>query len=621
SKVDAIDDIYSHAINKNVKGPKSNTNNCSCVIHQVFGGILQSTVVCSECGNVTVSNDPVLDLSLEIQPQSYHTNSVQNNLLSALQSKEESNAFSNHGFSKSGNSTGNGGQSDNSTLDPIKKYFSDKEIYKKISIIDFELRKQMAYRENGDSINKSDSEMDASSVNSTGTNTPEPFAKQSQTNGNIAHVQTLQKCLDQFTHPEILSSGVYTCSNCESSKVRATKQFAIKQLPPVLSFQLKRFNRGLNSSSKLNTYVRLPLTLDMTPYTTNNLGPNTFTPGSQSNQSFFSEGTPLSTYSALSTSNLGTKTQGGHNDSTSLGTSSSLSGTSSVNPACQYQLFAVINHTGALDTGHYTLYSLHRNQWFKFDDSSITFADISDVLGLKEEAKALRGEPSRGLAYMAFYVKHTLDFNDPPGLVPETLQSSGQTIPVPTLQPDASGQNTSTVGATGSNNLGNVVSQNESPTNNGIKKNSGDTPVPGQKRGDKKVRKRPTTQTIKIPKLEFIKSSSQTQANTNIIHEFGLDNNSETESDEELEKLIFGVNGSDVTKNGSPNLQNELKDNKEPQNKNIGDKKPSSTETKIFGGDENNKTEINAKSSSSDEESAAIDALFSNPDIDDDDEE
>jgi Ubiquitin carboxyl-terminal hydrolase len=40
---------------------------CNCIIHQVFGGVLQSEVTCMKCGNVTTAMDPILDLSLDIQ--------------------------------------------------------------------------------------------------------------------------------------------------------------------------------------------------------------------------------------------------------------------------------------------------------------------------------------------------------------------------------------------------------------------------------------------------------------------------------------------------------------------------------------------------------------------------
>lgn len=48
---------------------------------------------------------------------------------------------------------------------------------------------------------------------------------------------------------------------------------------------------------------------------------------------------------------------------------------------CRYSLFAVVNHQGTLESGHYTSFiRQHRDQWFKCDDAVITKATIKDVL-------------------------------------------------------------------------------------------------------------------------------------------------------------------------------------------------------------------------------------------------
>lgn len=39
---------------------------CPCIVHQVFGGVLQSDVTCSGCNAISLTRDPILDLSLEI---------------------------------------------------------------------------------------------------------------------------------------------------------------------------------------------------------------------------------------------------------------------------------------------------------------------------------------------------------------------------------------------------------------------------------------------------------------------------------------------------------------------------------------------------------------------------
>jgi ubiquitin carboxyl-terminal hydrolase 22/27/51 len=42
---------------------------CSCFFHRTFYGKLRSSVTCDRCGNVTKTEDPIVDLSLDVQVQ------------------------------------------------------------------------------------------------------------------------------------------------------------------------------------------------------------------------------------------------------------------------------------------------------------------------------------------------------------------------------------------------------------------------------------------------------------------------------------------------------------------------------------------------------------------------
>ncbi|KAG8690570.1 hypothetical protein FRC11_010697 [Ceratobasidium sp. 423] len=66
-----------------------------------------------------------------------------------------------------------------------------------------------------------------------------------------------------FTQPE---KTTYKCDKCEKSSNDATKQFSIRKLPPVLCFQLKRFEVGAASSNKIDHVVRFGATLNMAPF-------------------------------------------------------------------------------------------------------------------------------------------------------------------------------------------------------------------------------------------------------------------------------------------------------------------------------------------------------------------
>ncbi|KAF6756816.1 hypothetical protein DFP72DRAFT_963469, partial [Ephemerocybe angulata] len=184
---------------------------------------------------------------------------------------------------------------------------------------------------------------------------------------------TLQACLRRFTQPERLNPKEYSCSKCSKGSPEATKRLSIRKLPSVLSFQFKRFEHKTNftngdrsTSRKIDTPVRFPSTINMAPYTTmvmrdmekENASNNN---GSGSSVPFTHQG-PESLY--------------------------------------DYDLFAVINHTGALDNGHYTAFALSpaTNEWYRFDDDKVSHASAKACL-----------EESAG-AYMCFYVKRRVEY-------------------------------------------------------------------------------------------------------------------------------------------------------------------------------------------------------------------
>ena len=64
-----------------------------------------------------------------------------------------------------------------------------------------------------------------------------------------------------------------------------------------------------------------------------------------------------------------------------------------------YSLFAVINHHGTMQQGHYTSYvrlAQPGEQWFQCDDETINVATSAEVLS------------SEG--YMLFYIKRQLEY-------------------------------------------------------------------------------------------------------------------------------------------------------------------------------------------------------------------
>ncbi|XP_036271699.1 ubiquitin carboxyl-terminal hydrolase 51 [Pipistrellus kuhlii] len=155
-------------------------------------------------------------------------------------------------------------------------------------------------------------------------------------NDHIPGIPSLTDCLQWFTRPEHLGSGAkIKCSHCQSYQ-ESTKQLTMKKLPIVACFHLKRFEHLGKQRRKINTFISFPLELDMTPFL------------ASTKESRMKDGQPP--------------------------------------PECapnenKYSLFAVINHHGTLESGHYTSFiRQQKDQWFSCDDAVITKATIEDLL-------------------------------------------------------------------------------------------------------------------------------------------------------------------------------------------------------------------------------------------------
>ena len=150
----------------------------------------------------------------------------------------------------------------------------------------------------------------------------------------------LTDCLQRFTRAERLHATSYSCDHCHTTNQEITKQLSIRSHPKVLTIHLKRFEHGA-SSVKIDTKVLFPPIFNISPY-----------------MSF---------------------------DNRDLGHPSQH----------EYHLYAVVNHNGTLDSGHYTAYVKYGNDWFWIDDACVMKSHESDVFNSN--------------AYMLFY---TLRYSD-----------------------------------------------------------------------------------------------------------------------------------------------------------------------------------------------------------------
>lgn len=172
---------------------------------------------------------------------------------------------------------------------------------------------------------------------------------------DVAGPGSLQTCLERFTRAEHLGSGAkIKCSNCRQYR-ESTKQLTLETLPMVASFHLKRFEHSSQIDRKISTFVSFPAELDMTPFTSS------------------------------------------HRRNVDSGATNNNNNPGGIFDDNRYSLFAVVNHLGSLDAGHYTAYVRQmKGNWYKCDDHMITKATIREVL------------ESEG--YLLFYHKTVLEY-------------------------------------------------------------------------------------------------------------------------------------------------------------------------------------------------------------------
>ncbi|KAL5699062.1 ubiquitinyl hydrolase 1 [Ranunculus cassubicifolius] len=167
-------------------------------------------------------------------------------------------------------------------------------------------------------------------------------------------ISTLLGCLDLFTRPEKLGPDqkLY-CQHCQVRR-DSLKQMSIRRLPLVLCFHIKRFEHSWikKMSRKIDKYLQFPFSLDATPYLSSSIVRKRF-----GNRIFAIEG-----------------------DETEVST--------------EFEVYAVVTHSGNLESGHYVTYLRLRNQWYKCDDAWIT--QVSDSVVRASQV------------YLLYYLQKTL---------------------------------------------------------------------------------------------------------------------------------------------------------------------------------------------------------------------
>lgn len=169
---------------------------------------------------------------------------------------------------------------------------------------------------------------------------------------------TLQDCLRRFTRAEHLGNKAFKCSQCESYQ-ESTKQLSLLTPPPICCFHLKRFEHTSKSRQKIDTFVKFPMELDISPF-----------------MSFRLRGgvNALDEENGVENMHMPPKDKN------------------------LYSLYAVINHHGDLQCGHYSVFvRQQRDQWFSCNDHTILKATADEML--------------KSQAYLLFYHKKYLEYD------------------------------------------------------------------------------------------------------------------------------------------------------------------------------------------------------------------
>ncbi|KAL9233935.1 hypothetical protein vseg_008867 [Gypsophila vaccaria] len=157
-----------------------------------------------------------------------------------------------------------------------------------------------------------------------------------QSNNSIC---TLSNCLGHFTRSEKLGADQKLhCENCQERQ-ESLKQMSFKELPLVLCFHIKRFEHShiRKMSRKIDQYLQFPFLLDMSPYLS-----STIVRSRHGNRMVAMEDEEVDTLS-------------------------------------EYEIFAVVTHSGMLESGHYVTFLRLHSQWYKCDDAWIIEVDESTV--------------------------------------------------------------------------------------------------------------------------------------------------------------------------------------------------------------------------------------------------
>ncbi|KAI0564135.1 Ubiquitinyl hydrolase 1 [Gracilaria domingensis] len=309
------------------------------IVQSLFSGTLQSDVVCRICGNSSPTLERFYDISLDVDKVIKPASTRRSRAPSpAIDSQNSGGSSAQKSFAASSN--------DRSGLR-----------------------------------NKADLRGDHGSQNTSGSRSSHDANNSSGEGDDVDIANTLRECLSRFTEPELLgSSSKMHCMNC-NRRQESMKQMSIRTLPPIICFHFKRFEQSFASIRrsemvKIDTPVEFPADgLDLSPFQTSEVLRRR-------------EGD--TTHQAMTTVLSNTADPSPCEQPEKLKLSQLIV---RPNNDAVYDLFAVVNHNGRIDSGHYTSIIRRQGEWFRCDDEKVSrIAEVGEIIRSEE-------------AYLVFYVQ------------------------------------------------------------------------------------------------------------------------------------------------------------------------------------------------------------------------
>lgn len=337
-----------------------NTRSASTsIVQNLFSGTLQSEVICRVCGNSSATWEKFHDISLDVDKL----------VKSVLprRGRSQSPAIDN--------------DADDSSATNLSRTKSSQPV--------FNGDERARHRGRGDEKGDSNGNTQPSKTGTKNSYESTNGSWDANKDKGLDTTNSLQECLSRFTEPELLgASSKLFCPRCETRQ-EAMKQMSIRTLPPIVCFHFKRFEQSFairrSEMVKIDTPVEFPVdSLDLSSFQTSAVVKkrgNSSSPSTTASAEKSLVTTTESKIQAGDVPNVG-------KDLPSLReTEESL-----------YDLFAVVNHIGKIDIGHYTALVRREGQWFRCDDEKVS--RVRDV------GRKIRSEE----AYLVFYVQRHPNF-------------------------------------------------------------------------------------------------------------------------------------------------------------------------------------------------------------------